>query len=85
MGSSTSVDNFVPEPVLFVDNQAFSGRAVEKAVNDGPEQPLSTALSTMLITYTRVVTDVFGSLEAANARIRHQKPTSFPQLWITCG
>jgi hypothetical protein len=61
MGSSTSVDNFVPDPVWFVDNQAISGPVVDKAVNDAVEGPLSTGLSTMLITYTRVVQARCGS------------------------
>jgi hypothetical protein len=61
MNSSTAVDKFDPHPGWFVDKLAILGRSVDKPVNERPERALSTALSTMLITYTRVVQDVFGT------------------------
>jgi hypothetical protein len=78
------VDNFVPCGRLFVDKRSPEGRGVEKAVNPPVNKRLSTELSTLLITYSSVVSELLRALRPAMTRVSAAIPTTFPHLWITC-
>ena len=67
-----------------MDKRSPEGRGVEKAVNPPVNKRLSTELSTLLITYRRVVPDLLQTLKPAMARVFGAIHTTFPHLWITC-
>ncbi|ABM08103.1 hypothetical protein AAur_0018 [Paenarthrobacter aurescens TC1] len=85
MRFSTSVDNFVPVEREYVDKRPIFLAAVDNPVNTAVGSHISTGLSTVLITYTRVVQPVGRAVKPGKAVIWIWKPTRFPQLWITCG
>lgn len=68
-----------------MDKRSPEGRGVEKAVNPPVNKRLSTELSTLLITYSRVVSELLRALKPAMTRVSAAIPTTFPHLWITCG
>gem|GEM_PF-5122639 len=77
MSFSTPVDNFVPVGHRNVDKWAGLGSAVDKPVNDGEVCCVSTGLSTLLITYIRVVQASFLLQMPSNSAILASKPTTF--------
>ncbi|MET3904038.1 hypothetical protein ABIE35_002617 [Paenarthrobacter sp. 4246] len=84
MNFSTPVDNFVPVSLVDVDKRRHLGPAVDNPVIYVPQLRVSTGLSTLLITYTRVVQGIRSALSPGIVGISAEKPTSFPHLWITC-
>ena len=66
-----------------MDKRGPEGRDVEKAVTPPVVKRLSTELSTLLITYSRVVSELLRALKPAMTRVSAAIPTTFPHLWIT--
>jgi hypothetical protein len=86
MDFSTPVDNLVPYWLVNVDKSANSAAAVDKPVNDCVESPVSTGLSTVLITYRDVVHAEEALQKPSKPGIAEPYPTIFSpsvdNLWV---